>query len=180
MISRRRRRSAYTLIELMITLAVVGLLAAIAIPNYISVQRRARTAEAASNLAALQSAEDAYFAETGAYVAAIPSPSSTAGAQARDFVDVGGGFTTLGWNPTGKVYFNYAVTVAGLAYTAEASADLDTNGVPQVWGYVHADPAGNTVVGTFSCTGAWDPLMDSATALDVVGPCGASFGRSEF
>ena len=58
----------FTLIELMIVVAITGILAAIAIPNYLTYQKKAKTAEARSNTGGLQSAEIAYFAENSYYL----------------------------------------------------------------------------------------------------------------
>jgi type IV pilus assembly protein PilA len=51
--TRRRPQSGFTLIELMIVVAIIGILAAIAIPNFIRFQARARQSEANTNLKSL-------------------------------------------------------------------------------------------------------------------------------
>ena len=65
----RTRRGGFTLIELMIVVAIIGILAAIAIPNFLKFQLRSKTGEAKTNLAALRTAEEGYFAEYGVYIA---------------------------------------------------------------------------------------------------------------
>lgn len=57
----------FTLIELMIVVAIIGILAAIAIPNFLNYQCKAKQSEARSNLAALAVAQEAYFAENSTY-----------------------------------------------------------------------------------------------------------------
>jgi len=175
----RRHRLAFTLLELMIVLAVVGVLSAIAIPIIDRLRMRAMSAEAGSNLAAIHKAEDVWFSEFGYYVSAPPSPASWGGAHSHPFVDAGG-FVTIGWSPEGEVYFQYAVATAGVAYTADAAADLDEDGAPQVWGYVHPDSFGASVPGALSCTAVWNLATGSPYSADVVGPCGIADGRSEF
>src|SRR5262245_35040764 len=49
---RSRTASAFTILELMVVLAIVGVLAAIAIPLFHTYQMRSKSAEVASNLAA--------------------------------------------------------------------------------------------------------------------------------
>ncbi|WP_224368855.1 prepilin-type N-terminal cleavage/methylation domain-containing protein [Hyalangium versicolor] len=48
-----RRRQGFTLIELMIVVAIIGILAAIAIPNFVRFQARARQSEVTTNLKSL-------------------------------------------------------------------------------------------------------------------------------
>src|SRR5205085_1607590 len=57
----------FTLIELMIVVAIIGILAAIAIPNFIKFQARAKQSEAKANLKAVYTAEKAYYQEKDTY-----------------------------------------------------------------------------------------------------------------
>lgn len=57
---KRRRESGFTLVELMIVMLVIGVLAAIAIPNYISSLKNAKEAVLKEDLHVLRQAIDAY------------------------------------------------------------------------------------------------------------------------
>lgn len=55
------REKGFTLIELMIVVAIIGVLAAVAIPAYVNFTRKAKTAEAGTNLGAIYQGARAYF-----------------------------------------------------------------------------------------------------------------------
>ena len=60
-----RNQKGFTLIELMIVVAIIGILAAIAIPLYANVQARARIAKAQADMRTIASAVSMYQAHTG-------------------------------------------------------------------------------------------------------------------
>lgn len=63
---KRKLARGFTLIELMIVVAIIGILAAIAIPNFMKFQARARQSEAKANLKAIFTAAKSRFAEMSA------------------------------------------------------------------------------------------------------------------
>ena len=175
-----RNRKGFTLIELMIVVAIIGILAAIAIPNFLRFQLKSKTSEGKVNLAALRTAEESYLAEFGSYVSAPAAPAGAPLPTKQGWPLAPLGFSTIGWGPEGAVFFQYAITSALGGYTASASADLDGNTTRQAWAYakpnntparVVADAAANCTVATLA-------------ADNQVGPCDAGglavFGQSEF
>jgi len=169
------RRGGFTLIELMIVVAIIGILAAIAIPNFLRFQLKAKSSEGKTNLAAIRTAEESYFAEYGVYVSSDPSPPAIGNNVKVTYADAnaGLGFDQLGWSPEGQVFFNYSVAIAGNNYTAAAVANIDNSGDPQYWGYTTdgATAAKAHAAGTCPVAGL---------TQEVVGPCDLVSGQSVF
>lgn len=63
----KKMQKGFTLIELMIVVAIIGILAAIAIPNFIKFQARSKQAESKANLKAIYTAQKAYYQEKDSY-----------------------------------------------------------------------------------------------------------------
>jgi len=178
----RNRKGGFTLIELMIVVAIIGILAAIAIPNFLRFQLKAKTSEGKTNLAAIRTAEESYYSEYGSYISADASPPTIANNTKTSFSHAiaGKGFDIIGWTPEGSVYFQYGVGLAGATpvgsqFYASAAADIDANGTYQGWGYRKgADVTANaTLAGTACPTGSPMPL-------EQVAPCATVNGQSVF
>ena len=67
-----KSNSGFSLIELMIVVAIIGILATIAIPNFNRFQAKAKQSEAKGNLSGLYSAEKAFYAEWNQYQGNLP------------------------------------------------------------------------------------------------------------
>ncbi|MBI1388872.1 MAG: prepilin-type N-terminal cleavage/methylation domain-containing protein [bacterium] len=61
------KRKAFTLIELLIVVAIIGILAAIAVPNFLNAQMRAKVAKAESELRTLSTALESYSIDNNMY-----------------------------------------------------------------------------------------------------------------
>src|ERR1700719_4582004 len=64
----RKLQTGFTLIELMIAVAIIGLLAALAIPNFMKFQARSKQSEARANLKSLFTAQKSYYGDKQMYL----------------------------------------------------------------------------------------------------------------
>ncbi len=174
------RKGGFTLIELMIVVAIIGILAAIAIPNFLRFQLKAKSSEGKTNLAAIRTAEESYYSEFGLYVSALTSPATVNKNLKKSFSNAANGpnagFDRLGWSPEGYVFFNYVVKAnAGFSeFTASAQADIDADGTGQTWGYRKGDNAGGLH------GNGLDDCDSAQLTPETVGPCLTSYGQSVF
>lgn len=100
---KRNKQDGFTLIEVMIVVAIVGILAAIAYPSYQEQVRKSRRADCAGELTLLANAMERFFTLNGAYPATLAAANFPAecpidgGTPVYDFdialVNPGPGFT---------------------------------------------------------------------------------------
>lgn len=112
-IKRRSYSAGFTLIELMITVAILAILSSVAIPSYLGYLRRSYVNEAVTSIAAIKSAEEQYFTTNNCYTEAAPSPtaipSGTSVAWPSAAPPVGWEQAALAVRPDARVRFQYRV-----------------------------------------------------------------------
>lgn len=128
----------FTLIELMIAIAIIGVLAAVAIPAYLGYLRRSYLSEATSSISSIKSAEESYFSVNGCYIAAPSWPLSVPAGNSVAWDPV----TVAQWQQSGlsvrpdrRVRFQYTVyatnsmtSTVACAAPADAALNVRTSG----------------------------------------------------
>jgi len=93
------RKSGFTLVEIMIVVAIIGLLAAIAIPNFVRARSASQTNACIANLKQIEGAKANFALESRAAAGAAVADTDLYGATkyiARTPVCAGGGTYTIG------------------------------------------------------------------------------------
>ena len=148
----------FTLIELMIVVAIIGILAAIAIPNFIKFQARSKQSECKSNLKALFTAEKSYQQEKDVFTICIRKMGFNPERGNRYYYDVN--------NTDGNIPAEACATAEARANQAGVIGNND--GAVQVDTFKYGATFPNTPPGTGTETLAYTPVAPANSGIIVV------------
>lgn len=175
-----KRQDGFTLVELMVVVAIIGLLSAVAVPNFKKYQAKAKVSEAKLQLSAAYTAQQAFFSDYNmyanclAYMGFDPSPERLSRYYAIGFD------TTGSTNPAATDQSYIAAQNSGMAPTgcvAAAAGGVDGTSffrggkgvgnavIDSIANFEAAIPAANVVLGAQTNTGTMTFTMGAAGVI---------------
>jgi type IV pilus assembly protein PilA len=197
-----KNNRGFTLIELMIVVAIIGILAAIAIPNFIRYQLRSKTSEAKTVNGGIKTSQESFRAEYDSYVQVLGGTPAAGGNGTRNFktgwtaagpagsamcdatcnrvsISANGSagqcesYECIGYRPSGDLYYDYSTDIVDVGVAGT---------VPEFTTCARADldsdgSMGSFLYGTGNAPGA-NSMISIAADIDcdpnAVGVCAAA------
>lgn len=164
------RQRGFTLIELMVTVAIIAVLAAVAIPQFTKTTRKSRAAEVQAVFAELHQRQQEYHFANGSYFSTGSSEAATfpatPGAKAQSIATLPATWVTLKVRPTYQNLYCGYVTIAGTAGDAAGlgakAGEFGLVSAPNTdWYYLlaHCNLDGNTARDSYYFAWSGDPTV---------------------
>jgi prepilin-type N-terminal cleavage/methylation domain-containing protein len=123
----------FTLVELIVVVAVVGTLATIAIPFFGDLLKRSKTTEAKACLGEIRVLEEGYRMGTYTYIGCPPMEEIPAGLHTNDSQHKEN-MSLIGFFPKGLTRYTYTIDSAdSISFTASGEGNLDDDGDTDRW-----------------------------------------------
>jgi type IV pilus assembly protein PilA len=170
----RLDRRGFTLVELMVVVAIIGILASIAIPNFTKQQAKARQSEAKIALASIYTVEQSFSAENSSYTACLSNIgyAPTTGSKLYYSTGFNGGNSGAGCGPAGGLncsFFDWTgnANTTGCGAPAANIQYFDATASANGTHTTNANISVNTVTQTTFTAGAAGQISSGFSGFDI-------------
>ena len=118
MTSLKKRSEGFTIVELLIVIIIIGILATLVVVQFTNQQKKARDTKRKTDIGAIQTHLEAYYAENGKYPTATGVTTANLKGLKSESLKAPNGTDPISADAASKTHYNYTVTPANCDNTA--------------------------------------------------------------